>query len=101
MGGAEPRRGCVQAKGRCGVAAHLVCARQNLFGFLQALALPAHLLWQTLERRHGLGPQTAGRFGEEAVEVEKLNFYGTSSSATIGRLLRRTLVRSTSNWDNI
>jgi len=79
VGGAEPRGGCVQAKGRRHGPSHRHCARQNLFGFLQALALPAHLLWQTLERRYGLGPQTAGRFGEEAVEVAKLIFMGPAA----------------------
>lgn len=77
LGGASPRGGCVPAKSRRGVAAHCYYARKNLLGFLQALAMPAHLFWQTLERQHRVGPQTAGRFGEEAVEVrEESIFYG-------------------------
>ncbi len=71
LGGTEPEGGYGSPAHRCRAPAHSHCARQNLFGFLQFLALPAHLLWQTLERGHGLWAEIAGRSGEEAVEVRE------------------------------
>jgi hypothetical protein len=74
VGGASPESGCVPAKGRCHGAAQGHCAQQDLFGFLQFLALYANKLWKAMDRRYRLRSQTAGRFGEEAVEVEEKFF---------------------------